>query len=291
MSVDPLSTSFGGFGLNSAQSLLVTNSLKKILLQEKLTNIHLWGKIFGRDKDYLIAYSIIASNPLSKKFYFSNDGGIQFGSVPPLDDWIIDHTNNNNNVSGMFTGDPSHVLSKESQENEEEHQPNDDDDNDESEQKNKQKITDPAKRKLTELDRLSSSVNAIDHCTCIVPRGVNYVTPIGEVVTNSNFKGLSRHDSVDLKSYLLNRVAEETSTKIRISKQKLSNNFDFLDSLADLNNLPGSWCIDVSESGESVRLRNLEWIGYEFHLEINTKKYVGAYFGDGQKNADIMFML
>jgi len=290
-----LSCSIGGYGLNRTQHVLIRNSLKKIKQHEKLSNIRFWGKIFGSQKDYLIAVSV---NRFIKTFYFSNDGGIQFGLVPQMDDFIKnkynDHHNNNNN-NGMFTGDPSHILLTNGDKDE---QQNDDDDNndgnggnDDGDDESKKKIPDPSKRKLTEMDRLSFTLNDIDRGTCIIPRGVSYITPTGDIVTNPNFKGLSSYESGDLKNYLLNRVAEENSTKIRIAKQKISNNFDYLDSLSDVHHNSDVWSIDVSESGESVRLRNLEWIGYEFHLDINTNKYVGGYFGDGQKNHDIMFML
>jgi len=94
-----------------------------------------------------------------------------------------------------------------------------------------------------------------------------------------------------LKNYLFYRESEQTSTVSRIKKQGLSNNFDFLDSLADLGRAGSSWTLNVSESGEQIRLRNLEWIGFEFQLEVNTTKHVAAYFGYGEKNTDIMFML
>jgi len=180
------SMSIGGFGLNSSQQLVVKNSLKKIKLNEKLSNdIHLWGKIFGRDRDYFIACAHLTNsdNHIQKKFFFSIDGGVNFGSIPVVDEWIHDKNkelvadaNNNNNINNynsMFIGDPSHIYKSNTNEEEEEHEQNEDEEQDDEEKK-KLKANDPAKRKLTELERLACIINDIDHDTCLIPRGKNF---------------------------------------------------------------------------------------------------------------------
>jgi len=92
-----------------------------------------------------------------------------------------------------------------------------------------------------------------------------------------------------MKNYLFYRDSEQISTISRIKKQGLSNNFDFLDSLSDIQR--SSWSLTVSESGEDIRLRNFEWIGFEYQMAVNSDKFISAYFGYGEKNMDLMFML
>jgi len=149
------SMSIGGFGLNSSQQLVVKNSLKKIKLNEKLSNdIHLWGKIFGRDRDYFIACSNginTTDNHIMKKFFFSIDGGVNFGSVPVVDEWIheknkelsnaANNNNNSNNYNSMFIGDPSHIYKSNTTEDDEEHnEQNDDEEQDDEEKKNSKRM-------------------------------------------------------------------------------------------------------------------------------------------------------
>jgi hypothetical protein len=42
---------------------------------------------------------------------------------------------------------------------------------------------------MTELERLSLTVETIDRATCVVPRGVSYLTPTGDIQPNAQFRG------------------------------------------------------------------------------------------------------
>ena len=55
---------------------------------------------------------------------------------------------------------------------------------------------------LTELDRLSFVVHAIDHHCSIVPIGSFKRTPIGEIQKNEAFRGLKADASANLQSYM-----------------------------------------------------------------------------------------
>jgi len=54
----------------------------------------------------------------------------------------------------------------------------------------------------------------------------------------------------------------------------------------------GSWVMRVGESGLDVKLRSLVWPGYEFSCTVGSpNEFGGAYFGTGEKNHDLLFML
>ncbi len=51
------------------------------------------------------------------------------------------------------------------------------------------------------------------------------------------------------------------------------------------------WSLQTSADRGTVTLPSLLWPGYYFFHRVNQNAYGGAYFGDGKKNAAILFML
>jgi len=94
-------------------------------------------------------------------------------------------------------------------------------------------------------------------------------------------------------SYLLCREAQQPSTLLRVRKGGLVNQTEFLDSIADEQQ---NWCI-VSQRGIggsgvlSVSVRSLLWPGFEAQFEAGQKGWQQAYFGTGEKNDDLEFMV
>ncbi len=140
------------------------------------------------------------------------------------------------------------------------------------------------------MERLSYTVEQIDRCTCVVPKGVAYLTPTGEITSNAQFKGLSAFESKHLDSFALYRRAEHAATLARVRKQSLHNAIDFLDQISD-DTAKGIWSLQTDGTGQVVTLRHLEWPGFEFKHIIGTTSYGRAYFGYGEKNTDVNFML
>jgi len=143
---------------------------------------------------------------------------------------------------------------------------------------------------MTELERLSYTVETIERHTCVVPKGVSYLTPTGEIQPNAQFKGLSSFDSKQLDHYSLYRRTEHATTLARLRKMGLSNCIDFLDRVSEDAD-KGIWSLQTDESGQVVTLRHLEWTGFEFKHTIGTTVMSRAYFGSGEKNSDVNFML
>lgn len=285
--------SAGGQTLNVAQRLAVTNALTKLKVNEKLPEITFWGKIFGVNNDYLIAVSIStgAGGAIDKRFYFSTDSGVSFARLPAADQWVRDKIRNVFSKIGalLFTGQPAFEHKDPTQ------PPEDPDAKDESTPPASPKgpaAVDPNKRKMTELERLAYTVDAIERATCVVPRGVVYLTPTGELSPNSAFKGLSAYDSKRLESYALYRRTEHAATLARVRKQGLANTVDCLDAVADDNaDTKGVWTVQSDAAGQVVTLRHAEWPGFEFRHAVGTSVYGRAYFGYGEKNTDVNFML
>ena len=53
----------------------------------------------------------------------------------------------------------------------------------------------------------------------------------------------------------------------------------------------GEWTLHVDESGTQATLRNLTWLGYEYRLEVGNPAAGGVYFGNGERNSDLAFMI
>lgn len=47
----------------------------------------------------------------------------------------------------------------------------------------------------------------------------------------------------------------------------------------------------MERGGGVVILRNLDWLGYTFYHIPGTKEFGSAYFGTGERNIDMPFML
>lgn len=278
-----ISEEFLGFALNISQRLAIRTSLAKLRINESDPTITFWGKISGTTRDYFIAQGTTATDKITKSFYFSADEGVTFSKLPEVDDFIMSKVPN---AKGMFTGNPANLYKDPNAPvvDEEEEEPAEEDEGDE------EKAPDPSKRKLTELERLSHTVLCIDQDTCVVPRGAMQMTPVGLIQRNKNFVGLEASECKQLSNYLLMRDPQSEQTMTRIRKLGVTNNADFLDGISE-DQPAGVWVAQVDEGATQVRLRSLLWPGYEFKMKTGTQSYAGAYFGNGLKNDDVMFML
>lgn len=53
----------------------------------------------------------------------------------------------------------------------------------------------------------------------------------------------------------------------------------------------GCWALRVDEAAGKVQLRSFKWPGFFFTHEVATPQYDGIYFGSGQRNDDLSFMM
>jgi len=280
--VDGISEEFLGYSLNVSQRLAVRTSLSKLRINEKNPDIQFWGKITGTKRDYYIAQGVKTSDRITKTYYFSADEGVSFAQLPEVDDFILGKVQS---VRGLFTGNPANLYKDPNapKEEEEEEEPEEDEGDEKKEE-------DPSKRKLNELERLSYQVQCIDNDTCVAPRGAYYMTPCGIIEKNKAYTGFTASDSKALTNYHLFRDPQSPQTLARLRKMGFTNNLDFLDGVTE-DQPAGVWVAQVDSSCTQTRLRSLVWPGYEFKQAVGDGSYTSAYFGNGMKNEDVMFML
>jgi hypothetical protein len=255
------SQSFLGNRLNVEQRVAVKTALAKLSINERLTDARFWGKIFGSQNDYLIAVSIATGDAVTKSFYFSNDDGRSFAKLPAADEWA---RNASQGTRGTFTGNMSFVHQADAG-------------------------ADAGERELTELERLAAVVAQIEEDTCVVPVGALFLSPSGAIQNNDAFTGLGGAADT-LASYSLLREPQHDRTLACIRKGGATNNVDFLDRIED-DQPTGTWQLQVSDGADVVRLRNLLWPGFEARGEAGSAAFARAYYGYGERNDDLMFML
>ncbi|XP_019404143.1 PREDICTED: radial spoke head protein 9 homolog [Crocodylus porosus] len=143
---------------------------------------------------------------------------------------------------------------------------------------------------IKEETRLVATIEQIDRAVGIIPRGAFVKTPLGPVHENRNFEGLSMTEAKKLNSYFHFTEPVNLKNKTLLEKADLDPSIDFLDSLE--HDIPkGSWSIQLERGGTVVILRSLLWLGLTFYHIPMTKQYGYVYFGTGEKNIDLPFML
>jgi len=270
-----------GCALNVPQRLAIRTSLSKLRISENNPDITFWGKISGSTRDYYIAQGTTSTDCIKKTYFVSSDEGINFSKLPEVDDFIQSKVVS---VRGLFTGNPANIYKDPNAPAEEEEEEPEEDEGDE------EKADDPSKRKLTELERLSHTVQSIDNDTCVRPRGAFYMTPTGLIQENKAFSGFNSSGNKNLDNYLLFRDPQCGSTLSKMRKLGVTNNSAFLDPIAE-DKPKGVWVAQVDAGCTEARLRSLVWPGYEFKMQVLSNSYSGAYFGNGMKNEDVLFML
>jgi radial spoke head protein 9 len=283
------SVASAGYTLNCQEVTALQAGLTILRSQEKYDNIYLWGKIFGQKADYYIAYGLRDSEfefP-SKNFYVAMEGKGVEGTAPPIADFEFQPLNRLTEEAAdriialgsdkIFTGVPTTLL-------EPPVEPAEAADPEAAE------AAPPAPPALTEADRLSQVVQEIDFDTAIVPKGAYALNEAHQVVPSSDFKGLGLTEAKALASYVHFRPPTSVASLRALARTDVQFYKNFLDPVTD--DLPkGCWACRQDPSVSLVTLRSLMWTGYcSYHIPGSTK-FGGLYFGYGQKNRDLPFIL
>ena len=152
----------------------------------------------------------------------------------------------------------------------------------------------PPARKLSEEERLAWVVQAIDADCALAPVGHAFLTPTGAVQVDPAFRGLALPHLPLLSSWVHWRAPETVEAKARARKAQLSNCYDWLDTVVGEWGGEGGeeWAVQVEAGGLSVSLRSLKWMGWEVRAEAGGRAaWSQAYFGWGEANTDLPFML
>jgi radial spoke head protein 9 len=263
--IDALSDS--GMCLSVAERAGLEVAMVQRTNDEGFKALFFWGKITGTSEDYLICYGLLPSYDYpQKKFFFCTTNNYTLQQMPVID---AEMTQKAEAVEGMFVGEPDKPL---------EEVPEDAEDPEAA-----------AKNVFREEHRLAQTVLAIDFDTSTCPKGAFLVAPSKQVGQNTGFVGLDYEAAGQLSSYYHLRAATGPEPKAALDKPGLVRSTDFLDSLA--SDAASSWSLQYNSSKTSSTLRSLVWPGYFFYHQVSSSNFGGAYFGTGQKNTDLAFMI
>jgi len=265
LNVDKLADSGSTLSVEEKAGLEVSMLRRK--LEENFDTFQFWGKVFGKQNDYLVCFGLLPSydHPV-KKFFFCNANKIDLQQLPVLSEGEAGRLAKTAS-GGMFEGDPSFIVEGEAPEVPEGEEP-------------------PAP--LTELHRLAATVAAIDADTAAVPRGAWIVAPTHQIVSNVSYTGLDFEAAAKLSSYFHFRKANSPEAIAALQKPGVVRSSDFLDALS-ADAPAGTWSVQWNAAKTQSSLRSLVWPGYFFYHAISTPSFGGAYFGYGQKNVDLPF--
>ena len=273
-------SSFNGVCLSLVERLKLESTLDQLKSDIKCDEMQFWGIIYGSEKDYYIAKALYYKNyPLfpKKKYYFCNSSNFIFSELPSLNPHQLPNFHKYNTY---FIGNPDIILEK----YEVEKNNNLDDELTEG---NFKPLT--RKKNMTETDRLSYVVRAIDRDTSLVPVGGYKMLPINEIRRNDLFEGINSEDLGKIEKYLHFRPVENQEKIDKINMGKAVFDFDFLDSISD-DPIKDTWSIQLDSTKTTCSLRSLVWPGYLAYCKANSDQFGGVYFGYGIKNVDIPFM-
>jgi len=259
--------------LNIHEITGLRSGFTKLKCDEKFTSICFWGKIFGKEADYYIAYGLRPTEfefP-QKKFYFAGENFV-FAELPLITEAEADEIINLCQ-DRVIEGKPDAPLKAATEQGE-----------------GATEGQDENVKVLTELDHLAQIVQEIDFDTAVVPKGAYSISEEHQVVPSIDFKGLSNMEAASLKSYLHFRPAISVAKLRALARDDVQFYSNFLDPLEE--DLPiGCWAIRAEPSATLVSIRSLNWPGYvAFHVP-GTPKFGSCYFGYAQKNKDLPFLL
>ncbi|XP_057665110.1 radial spoke head protein 9 homolog [Diorhabda carinulata] len=263
----------GYFGhvISTEESIILHNSLRILQNENHFKHVYFWGKIFGAEKDYYIAYGYQKDILYGKIFYYSRNC-INWGLLPKP-------TQNGLMLTPLcttkFQGDPSIIIDILIEK-------------DETLISGKRKQ--PEIRKLKEEDRLSSTVYLIMDNASIIPRGGIFRSPDGVVVNNLSFEGLPTIEAREWNSFLHFRVPTRKQNTNLLTKDDYNYATDFLDPI-DIDIPEGCWMIHITQNEEMVILKSMYWPGLVFFHKLRTPKHGFLYFGHGKNCLDVPFML
>ena len=279
---DPMKeiSSFNGVCLSLVERLKLETVLDQLKSDIKCDEMQFWGIIYGSEKDYYIAKALYYKGyPYfpKKKYYFCSSSNFIFSELPLI---YPHHIPDFHKFNTYFIGNPDIILEK--YDSEKINNLDDEMTGDNFKPKSK-------KKNMTETDRLSYVVRAIDRDTSVAPVGGFKMMPINELRINDLFEGLNSEDLDKKEKYVHFRPVENQEKKDKIDMGKAVLDFEFLDSIVD-DPIKDSWSIHVDSTRTISSLRSLVWPGYFAYCKANSNEFGGVYFGYGIKNIDIPFM-
>jgi radial spoke head protein 9 len=309
-----------GFALSVQESTAVKCSLL-VLANTIGSKTQFWGKVTGMSGDYLIAQNVPQDVCATRQSFYSVDGGTNWVPLPTLTQDQIDFCEQ---LRGRFIGNPSfqYKLRKDIPVEEEAainvpppvsteaaDAENDEVAEDEKEEGDAAAEAAPeaeeaegedqkAKKKkpkfqiisLAESCRLSRFVSVQDSACRLAVRG-SFLLKEDTVVKNRTFNGLDVPQALKPSSYLkLHGGRAEKDVLVRNYAQHYNGTTDFLVPITE-DRPEGVWTVKHDPALAIVTVQNLLFEGSLFWLKTNSSEYGQVYFGTGEINLDLCFML
>jgi radial spoke head protein 9 len=263
---------------------------KPLLAEQYKSEVQFWGKVMGIDADYLIVRSTSENVLKSVITLYSTDGGLHWHLLDPC---TPDEKDLAGKVRGLFTGDPrnEYRVRPNGEINGEEVEvpdppvaPKDD----EEEQPAPQVSMDGV-RTLREASRLAAFIEDVDYNCRLAPRGALILDEHSNVVPNRTFEGLTKSEAGKLSNYFHARPSSNEKKSL-LEKEGTNLDVDFLDSV--VKDIPqGVWVFKYDPLLQLVTAFNLLYEGFVFYHKPGTPIYGQSYFGSGERNDDLCFLL
>ncbi|CAM6087748.1 unnamed protein product [Calypogeia fissa] len=313
----------------SEQRCAIGISLKFKKKDAGLRSLSLWGRIYTQlGKDYLLAEGVKSIKLVDRRlvidtrYYFSQNGALWLDLQAPTEDQFITCKK----ISGLFKGDPSHTYfvpdpppppppppdpfamllpkappvpdksggeKKEGEEAPKEGEESDPDATSESEPEEPEEVAveddeegpdpelnpeeeegekepePPKGQDVGELVRLASLMRWIDEDCGVVPIGGMVLDGNKNLVQNCVFPGMKFPNKLDSYGHLFRGYEKAPLSK----------------------DIAGFWSVVQEDLSNDVQVRSLLWPGYHFYYSGTNFDYGSLYFGWGEKNKDIAFMI
>lgn len=258
----------GGSGrvLSLPESTGMQSSLPLLQKNYKFTKVFFWGKLVGTNAEYLIAMGIEESYD-NKKFFFCQDA-VSWAQLPAVTDEMLSDCAKIATPGILLSGDPGKEFELKAD-------PVPEDSEEE-----------PEKKYVSEVTRIAVMVSAIDSECAMLPGGALIKQPSGKVEDSQTFKGLDFAKATALKSYVFINMRKGVS----INADAITASTDFLTS-CDEKVPKGALVKKFDESMNVVCWRSLVYEGFVAYSMVGAPMHGYCYFGMGQKNSDIAFML
>lgn len=259
--------SSSGVTLSQPHKSGIQSSLPLLKKNYKFSAVYFWGKIMGMTGDYLIAMGIEDSYTVKKMFYCQD--GVSWAQLPLVTEAMMADCEKVATVGRQLSGDIAKVYSLpvEPLPEGEEGDP-------------------PPPKTVTELERLAVMVSTIEHECAMVPMGSLMKKADGSVVDSPTYSGLDFSKAKSLKSYVFVNKPKD----VEVTATAVAQATDFL-TPCDTIIPTGSLVSKFDEPLGCVTFRSLVFPGFFAYSVVGSPLKGYCYFGTGEKNLDIAFML
>ena len=134
--------------------------------------------------------------------------------------------------------------------------------------------------------RLAVMVGTIDSEAAMAPEGALCMTPTGAIAASPAFAGSTKETACSASGYVFVNQKKPVDA-LATTATKAADCLVSCETLVP----KGALCTSVDEANGCVLVRNLVWPGFVAYTWLGAPFWGYAYFGSGQKNADIAFML